>query len=183
MSCFSTKKIGYPTHSQLYFLSYLFAFGANAIDTKYPNITYLGIHKDPTELDAKFIEKNNIKFSFVNYTYGLNGLEGRIKDNEYMVDLLSDDDIEATMNYAVNNSEVCIAILHAGTEYIYEPTAYQKEQINKFIDLGADVVICMHPHVIEPFGIVTTANGNEGLVYYSLGNLLSFLHLPKRGKG
>ena len=142
-------------------------------DENYPDIIRLGIHKDESESDVSFLEKNDIKFSFVNYTYGLNGLESRIQNDKYAVDMLSDSDIEDTMKMAVQNSEVCIAILHAGTEYVYEPTNYQKEQINRFIDMGADVVICMHPHVIEPFGIVETENGNSALVYYSLGNFVS----------
>ena len=145
----------------------------NYWDTNYPNIITLGIHSSPDEKDVEFLTKNNITFSFVNYTYGLNGLDGFIKDAPYAVDLLSDTDIEDTMKYAKENSEFCIAILHAGEEYVYEPTNYQKENIEKFIDLGADVVICMHPHVIEPYGLLTTKNGNTGLVYYSLGNFVS----------
>ncbi len=142
-------------------------------DENYPDIKYLGIHDDPSDSDISYITKNGITFSFVNYTYGLNGLEGYIKDTPYMVDLLSNNDIEETMKRAVETSQVRIAILHAGTEYVYEPTQYQKDQIERFIDLGAQIVICMHPHVVEPYGIVTTKNNNTGLVYYSLGNFVS----------
>jgi poly-gamma-glutamate synthesis protein (capsule biosynthesis protein) len=60
----------------------------------YPDITVLGIHNNEDEQDVSYVEKNNIKFAFVNYTYGLNGLESRRTGNEYIVDLLTDDDIE-----------------------------------------------------------------------------------------
>jgi poly-gamma-glutamate capsule biosynthesis protein CapA/YwtB (metallophosphatase superfamily) len=66
-----------------------------------------------------------------------------------------------------------VAILHVGTEYVYEPTDYEVQQVDKFIDNGADIVICAHPHVVETYEIRTTANGNSGLVFYSLGNFIS----------
>lgn len=144
----------------------------NFWNTNYPEITVLGIH-NKGDFDVSFIEKNGIKFGFVNYTYGLNGLESRRKGNEYIVDLLSDSDIETTLNYAKDNCDVLISILHIGNEYVYEPTTYQKEQIEKFIDLGSDIVLCAHPHVLQPYEMVTTENGNNGLVYYSLGNFVS----------
>lgn len=145
----------------------------NFWNTYYPNINILGIHNNAEEKDVSYLTKNNIKVGFVNYTYGLNGLESRRKGNEYIVDLLSDNDIEKTMTEAKENSDLLIAILHIGTEYVYEPTKYQKEQVEKFIDLGADIVLCAHPHVLEPYEMVITKNGNTGLVYYSLGNFIS----------
>lgn len=141
--------------------------------TKYPDIVYLGIHDSEDDSDIRYVNVNGINISFVNYTYGLNGLESRRTNNEYMIDMLSDNDVEETLHEASDNSDILIAILHIGNEYVYEPTQYQTKQINKFIDNGADIVICAHPHVIQPFGIVTTENGNTGLVYYSLGNFIS----------
>lgn len=66
-----------------------------------------------------------------------------------------------------------IAILHLGTEYVYKPTSYHKKYVDMCIDNGADIVLCAHPHVLEPYEMVTTKNGNTGLVYYSLGNFIS----------
>lgn len=139
----------------------------------YPDITYLGIHDSPDDNDVRYLTKNNITVGFVNYTYGLNGLESYRNGKEYMVDMLSDVDIERTMIEASFHSDLLIAILHAGDEYVYKPTDYQKQQINKFIDLGADIIFCAHPHVLQPYGMVTTSKGNTALVYYSLGNFVS----------
>ena len=139
----------------------------------YPDINVLGIHENEEENDISYLEKNNIKVAFVNYTYGLNGLrlpEGK----EHMIDLLGDDiKIKETLEEAENNSDVTIAILHIGTEYVYKPTKYHKDYVDFFIDNGADIVLCAHPHVLEPYDMVTTENGNTGLVYYSLGNFIS----------
>ena len=142
-------------------------------EENYPDIKVLGIHKDDSESDITYIEKNNIKLSFVNYTYGLNGIN-LPKDKQYMVDLLGDDErMKLYLNTAKETSDVVIAILHIGTEYIYEPTKYHKDYVEFCIDNGADIVLCAHPHVLEPYGEITTKNGNKGLVYYSLGNFMS----------
>lgn len=139
----------------------------------YPNIDILGIHASEDESKISYLEKNNIKLSFVNYTYGLNGLK-LPKDKEYMIDLLDDGmELSENVRIAKENSDVMIAILHIGTEYVYKPTKYHKKYVDMCIDNGADIVICAHPHVLEPYKKVTTENGNTGLVYYSLGNFIS----------
>jgi len=142
-------------------------------EENYPDIKVLGIHKDDSESDITYVEKNNIKLSFVNYTYGLNGLK-LPKDKHYMIDLLDDDEkMKLYLKTAKENSDVVIAILHIGTEYVYEPTKYHKDYVELCIDNGADIVLCAHPHVLEPYGEINTKNGNKGLVYYSLGNFMS----------
>jgi len=142
-------------------------------EENYPDIKVLGIHKDDSESDITYVEKNNIKLSFVNYTYGLNGLK-LPKDKHYMIDLLDDDEkMKLYLKTAEENSDVVIAILHIGTEYVYEPTKYHKDYVELCIDNGADIVLCAHPHVLEPYGEINTKNGNKGLVYYSLGNFMS----------
>lgn len=139
----------------------------------YPEINVIGIHETPEESDIVYYEKNNIKIAFVNYTYGLNGLN-LPKGKEYMVDILGDDEEFAKiLKEAKENSDVLIPILHIGTEYVYKPTEYHKRYVDFCIDNGADVVFCAHPHVLEPYKMVTTENGNTGLVYYSLGNFIS----------
>lgn len=141
-------------------------------ESNYPEeITYLGIHKDNEDSDIRYIEKNGIKISFVNYTYGLNGFTR--KGQNHVVDLLEDADINSTMAEACENSDIQIAVLHLGDEYVYKPTEYEQRNVNKFIDLGADIVLCAHPHVLEPYGEITTAAGNKAIVYYSLGNFVS----------
>lgn len=145
----------------------------NFWETTYPEIAYLGIHDSVEDSDIEYIDKKGIKFAFVNYTYGLNGLESRRTGNEYMVDLLSDSDIESTLQTAEQNADITVAVLHVGTEYVYKPTDYAQKQVDRFIDNGADIVLCAHPHVIEPYEMRTTESGNTGLVYYSLGNFIS----------
>lgn len=141
--------------------------------TKHPSTTILGIHDNKDDSDIRYITKNDVKIAFINYTYGLNGLESRRVGKEYLVDLLCDEDVTDNIKEAKNNSDFVIAIVHAGTEYVYEPTDYQIQQVEKCIDAGADLVFCAHPHVIEPYEVVKTEKGNTALVYWSLGNFIS----------
>lgn len=165
----------------------------NSIDfwrTKYPQITLLGIHDSVEDNDRiQYLDRNGIRFALFNYTYGLNGRALR-KGKEYQVNILwqscglpdptgaagtdgvfsGRDRLIRDLETAEPNADISVCFLHEGEEYHYEPSAEQTTLVQELIDAGADIIISEHPHVIEPFGLVTTANGNTGIVYYSLGN-------------
>ena len=142
--------------------------------TNYPDITLLGIHDSPEDWNTiDIVEKNGIRMAMFNYTYGLNGmhLPGHAY---YMVDLLGNrakflGDVRAAENLA----DITICFLHIGEEYHMQPTAFQMSYVQTLVDCGADVVICAHPHVIEPFQEVVTPSGNHGVVFWSCGNFIS----------
>lgn len=134
----------------------------------------LGIHATAADRDSVFtLERNGIRFAFVNFTYGLNGQ--KLPENRpYLVDLLdSNGEWVSRVRKAEARAEVTVAFLHFGTEYTELPTAEAMRQAEQAIDAGADILVCAHPHVIEPYGIFTTAAGNRALVYWSLGNFIS----------
>ena len=56
---------------------------------------------------------------------------------------------------------------HWGVEYSLKANKTQKEYAKEWIDAGADMVIGMHPHVIENSEIY-----KEKYIYYSLGNYI-----------
>ena len=134
----------------------------------------LGIHATASDRDSVFaLERNGIRFAFVNFTYGLNGQ--RLPENRpYLVDLLdSSGEWISRVRMAEARAEVTVAFLHFGTEYTALPTEEAMRQAEQAIDAGADILVCAHPHVIEPYGVFTTAAGNRALVYWSLGNFIS----------
>lgn len=134
----------------------------------------LGIHATEADRDSAFtLERNGIRFAFVNFTYGLNGQ--KLPENRpYLVDILdSNGDWISRVRKAEARAEVTVAFLHFGTEYTALPTEEAMRQAEQAIDAGADILVCAHPHVIEPYGIFTTAAGNRALVYWSLGNFIS----------
>lgn len=141
---------------------------------QHPEIKVLGIHTDEADAnDIDIIEKNGFKLAMFNYTYGLNGFV-LPTGKEYRIDLLQDkENFLSDVRSIENEADFTICFLHIGNEYVYKPTEYQKNYINELIDSGADIIICAHPHVIEPYGIIETGNGNSALVFYSCGNFIS----------
>lgn len=64
-------------------------------------------------------------------------------------------------------------MIHWGKEYDFLPSNDQKELAQYLTDLGVDVVIGNHPHVIQPVEWKHNHEGHQTLIYYSLGNLIS----------
>lgn len=147
----------------------------------YPDIKVLGIHKNENDFnEIDIVEKNGIKFAMFNYTYGLNGFTVP-SSKHYMVNLLDDEEkFISDVKEIEDDVDMTICFLHIGTEYVYNPTTYQKEYVENLIDAGADIIVCAHPHVLEPYKEVTTDKGNKALVYYSLGNFCSSQNVVPR---
>jgi poly-gamma-glutamate synthesis protein (capsule biosynthesis protein) len=56
---------------------------------------------------------------------------------------------------------------HWGEEYKLSVTKTQVDTAHKFIDVGADLIIGSHPHVIEPIEVY-----KNKAIFYSLGNFI-----------
>ena len=140
---------------------------------QHPEVTYLGINESQEARDAiKVIEKNDIRFALLNYTYGLNG---RVlpKDKSYMVNLIDTALIRRDLEEAEAIADFTIVFPHWGVEYVYEPNKEQKMLAEMMARHGADLIIGTHPHVLQPIEWIEASNGNRALCYYSLGNYTS----------
>lgn len=139
----------------------------------YEDIVTTGIARNFEEMnEPKFIEREGVIFGVLGYTYGTNGIpvpEGE----EYLVNLISKERIEADVNAIKDQCDAILVSMHWGTEYNFFPNDEQKEYAQFLADLGVDVIIGEHPHVIQPMEWLTGAEGNQTLVIYSLGNFLS----------
>lgn len=117
--------------------------------------------------EIKIKEKNGIKYTMLSYTYGTNGLpipEGK----DYLVNLYSDEKAKEEIEKVRDKVDLLIVSMHWGIEYQTEPTEEQKREAKYLSDLGADIIIGTHPHIIEPIEFI-----NDTLVIYSLGNFIS----------
>ena len=63
--------------------------------------------------------------------------------------------------------DILVVLIHCGTEYMDHPEQKKVQKLRRFIDLGADVVLGTHPHVIQDIELY-----GGGLIAYSLGNLV-----------
>lgn len=141
---------------------------------KHPAVTVLGINKSQkAKAKVPIIEKNGIKLALLNYTYGLNGYS-LPKNKPYLVDMLDKKQMKEDILFAEKNADFTIVFPHWGSEYVYKPVAMQKELTEFFYEQGVDLVIGSHPHVLEPVEWIETEKNHRMLVYYSLGNFMSY---------
>ena len=105
------------------------------------------------------------------YTYGLNGFS--LPDDEpWLVDLIDKDQMKEDMEALSKVSDVQLVAMHWGDEYHTEINDEQADLAKYLNELGAEVVIGSHPHVIEPAELIQ-GEKQDTLVYYSLGNYTS----------
>ena len=140
---------------------------------KHPEITVLGINESPEDQDmVDVVECNGIRFAMLNYTYGLNGLS-MPADQPYLVNLLDKDKMTADIAKAKEISDMVVVFLHVGNEYVYQPSEVSKQWVDFLLEQGVDIAINAHPHVLEPYTMLTREDGHQMLVYYSVGNFAS----------
>lgn len=141
-------------------------------------LAYTGCNSSPTQPKYRIIEKNQIKLAFFSYTTSTNLIplpEGK----EWAVNILDyqqiANDIAIVKKAGVDG---IVFGLHTGTEYIRDPTPEQLEIAEKLLNLGVDIVLGSHVHVVQPIEI---SSGNHLVpgkqrtyfIAYSLGNFLS----------
>lgn len=154
--------------------NHILDFGAGAMgDTlallKEYGISYTGAGKDIKQAAAPvLIEKNGLKvgvlaFSFV-FPEGwwVAGSKHLGIASGYDHDLVyrSVEELNAT-------ADLTIVSLHWGEELAEQPTNKEKNIAHKLVDLGADIILGHHPHVLQGL-----EKYKHGLICYSAGNFI-----------
>lgn len=138
-------------------------------------VDHIGTYTDRLQRDSlvPFIKDiKGIRFGFLNYTYGTNGIEAR---DGAEVALIDRDRIAAEMRKTREaGAEILIVTMHWGIEYVLSENREQRSLAQFLVDNGADIIIGGHPHVIQPMKVVRNEKENKDvLVVYSLGNFIS----------
>lgn len=116
------------------------------------------------------MDKNGIKIAMLNYTYGTNGLSVAAPlIINYIDSAVIKNDVERAKQLG---AEYIVCNMHWGTEYKPLPNGYQKRFESYCYDLGVDMVIGGHPHVVQPIE-KKIVEGKEKLTVWSLGNFVS----------
>lgn len=132
------------------------------------NVMTAGSYDSETDKQRLHIgEKNGITYAFLAYTYGTNGIPVP-KGQEYVVNLFSKEKAKIDIEKVKDKVDVVLVAMHWGVEYTHTPTNEQKDQAKFLSDLGVDIIIGSHPHVIQPIEYI-----GDTLVIYSLGNFIS----------
>ena len=139
-------------------------------------MTPIGVYTHEPRDKAPIVikEVNGIKVAILAYSYGFNGIEQSISQedyNRYLSDL-DEDKMKAEIERAEKEADITIIMPQMGVEYQIEPTEEQKKLYHKMIDWGADIIFGGHPHVVEPAETVEK-EGDKKLIIYSMGNFIS----------
>ncbi len=131
-----------------------------------------------------------ISVGMINYTYetkttagrkALNGIRLSTETQDYIQSFSYEalpafyEDIEQNIKAMVKDgAEAIIVYMHWGNEYQTKQNNYQNKIAQKLCDLGVDVIVGGHPHVIQPIEILNATQGSHQTVcLYSMGNAVS----------
>jgi len=112
-------------------------------------------------------EVNGISYAFFSYTMWTNGLSSP-HGKDYLWDLYSYEKAKHDIEKVRDQVDVVMVAMHWGVEYSNGISDIQRQTASDLSNLGVDIIIGAHPHVVEPIEMI-----NNTLVIYSLGNFIS----------
>lgn len=151
----------------------------------------LGTMLNNEEQKYAVVDVNGIKLGMLCYTYATNELsEGQpslnyrdfLKEkgivNYYLESKLERFITEVEAHIAdmkADGAEAIVLYLHWGQEYATEENSTQRGMAQRLCDLGVDVIIGGHPHVVQPVELIESSvdPGHRTVCIYSLGNVVS----------
>lgn len=159
-------------------------------------VSNLGLDRIGTNLNSnekKYVVKeiNNIKIGMVCYTYETDRKEDSVALNGIpltqeaagLVNAFSHGELDAfyskmerhIADMKADGAEAIMLFIHWGEEYHLKENNNQRKIAQKMCDLGVDVIVGGHPHVIQPMDILTSTTDatHKTVCAYSLGNTLS----------
>ena len=153
-------------------------------------LDYTGSRKTTDDVQCLVKKVGGIKFGFACYTYETPTTEGRKALNGLLVDTATAplinsfnpakpdsfyEELSANMKQMKKKgAEFIVVYIHWGEEYQLSQNVKQQEIAQKLCDMGVDVIIGGHPHVVQPMDLLTSTDGSHKTVcIYSVGNFLS----------
>ena len=103
----------------------------------------------------------------LSYTDLTNGLKVPM-GKEYLVNIYEEEQVKKDIEAVRDQVDLLLVSMHFGTEYSFGVSERQRAIATYLADLGVDIVIGTHPHVVEPIEFI-----DDTMVIYSLGNFIS----------
>lgn len=130
------------------------------------------------------VEKHGLRIGILAVTRWLNGFHNKKDETMPHVPavpypqepIIGGRSVEDFLNAIRSRSaevDALIVSIHWGTEYKFEPEPADRKLAQQMVDAGAFAVIGHHPHVLQPVEFLKPTQGDERLVVFSLGNLVS----------
>lgn len=158
---------------------------------KQRGIEFIGTRETADDPSFAVKEINGIKIGIANFTYETSGktagrkyLNGAIIAEEAndLINSFSYDRIDEFYTTSANmisemkqsGADYIVFYMHWGNEYKLSPDTWQKTVAQKLSNLGVNMIIGSHPHVIEPVELIRSEDGESTTVcIYSMGNCIS----------
>lgn len=154
-------------------------------------LQYLGTKQVEDEPNYYIVERNGIRLGLCCYTYeNNNSVETKAPNGITMKDedaplINSFDYANVTLFYDEMQENIAqmkaagvdsiVLFIHWGNEYKIKQNATQSAMAQALCDLGVDVIIGGHPHVVQPMELLTSTTDpdHKTVCIYSLGNAVS----------
>ena len=140
------------------------------------NIKYNGTYVNQADRDSiRIVDIKGISIALLAYSYGTNG-HPIPSGKSYLINLIDLDLIRRDIEKAKSlKPDLILVHYHFGEEYQRLPNQYQNDVVSKTIEMGADIIIGGHPHVLQPIQFIKSEQSvlDSVFVAYSLGNFIS----------
>ncbi len=145
--------------------------------------TTIGYYENSADTEnIVVVERNGIRIAFLAYTYATNGIT-LSSSAQTFIPYMDEALIKRQMAIAKERADLVFVSMHWGDEDSFTPNGSQRSIAQLLVDEGADVIIGMHPHVIQEAKWVTREDGSRCFLVYSLGNLVSGMYGGKNALG
>ncbi len=151
---------------------------------------YIGSRLDTNTASYTVQDINGIKVGMMCYTYETGDTADGRKTINGITIAKEDTDLLNSFNYRqmdqfykeVENAKAAmeeegadfvIFFIHWGNEYELTPSNTQKKIAQNLCELGIDIIVGGHPHVVQPMQVLTSEAGEKTYCIYSVGNSIS----------
>jgi hypothetical protein len=170
-------------------------FGEEGVLTTKSSLARAGVRAVGTNEDeegqgrGEIVQTKCARIGFIAATFGVNG-RPLPQNREYLVNRIALNQVSGTIDLGPLETQIAwcrrmrcdfiVASLHWGLEYEFFPASRQITLGHRIVELGADLILGHHPHVIQPIEYYTPRRDLHRIapIYYSLGNLSNPFETP-----
>lgn len=133
---------------------------------KHNRIATLGAGMNKDEASTEIILEDDIKVGMLSLIKPWQYLKAQ-KSSEGCIHLTDEKFISKKIELLKSKVDYLVVIIHGGEEFSSMPMPYDRKKYLKILDMGADIIVAHHPHVVQNYEIL-----NDKVIFYSLGNFI-----------
>ncbi len=168
----------------------LFGLKRTVSQLKLAGIDFVGTKETSDDPTYVIKDVNGIKLGITTFTYentapeGSKSINGNVVKpeaneliNSFSYDRINEFYVQAQSvitDMENSGAEAVVFYMHWGEEYQLSPNTWQKSIAQKLSNMGVDVIVGGHPHVVQPIELIHSEDSeNTTVCIYSMGNAIS----------